>query len=66
MMDLQNDECTLQDFVVDSENVIRDIQSNQRPVMVTSDGEPGVVIIPAEFMSTKFKALKAICDLSPV
>ena len=65
-MDIQNDVCTLQDFVVDSENLIRDIQANQRPVMVTSDGEPGVVIIPAEFMSSKFNALKAICDLSSV
>ncbi|GJM25632.1 MAG: hypothetical protein DHS20C16_20470 [Phycisphaerae bacterium] len=65
-MDIQKDVRTLQDFVVDSENVIRDIQSNQRPVMVTSNGKPGVVIIPAELMSTRFKALKAICDLSTV
>ncbi len=63
-MDIQNDVRTLQEFVVDSESVIRDIQSNQRPVMVTSNGEPGVVIIPADFMSSKLKALKAICDLS--
>lgn len=63
-MDIQNDVCTLQDFVVDSENMIRDIHENRRPVMVTSDGEPSVVIIPAELMSTRFKALKAICDLS--
>ncbi len=65
-MDIQNDVCSLQDFVVDSENLIRDIQANQRPVMVTSNGKPGVVIIPADFMPSKLKALTAICDLSNV
>lgn len=63
-MDLQNDVCTLKDFAQKSEDVIRDIQSNQRPVMVTTDGKPSVVIIPAELMPRKMKAFEAICELS--
>ncbi len=63
-MDLHNDVCTLQDFANNSEEVIRDIQSNQRPVMVTADGKPSVVIIPVELMPKKMKAFEAICELA--
>lgn len=63
-MDLKNDVCTLQDFALHSEDFIRDIQSNQRPIMVTANGKPGVVIIPAKLMPKQMKALEAICELS--
>ncbi|NOX59902.1 MAG: type II toxin-antitoxin system Phd/YefM family antitoxin [Planctomycetes bacterium] len=62
-MDLQNDVCTLHDFAKHSTDVIHDIQCNQRPVMVTEKGKPTVVIIPAELMPDKLKALEAVCEL---
>mgnify|MGYP003564782073 CR=1 FL=1 len=63
-MDLASDVRTLEELKRNTSHVIRDLSRNRRPVIITRDGEPDMVIIPAEMMSRKLTALKATCELA--
>ena len=63
-MDVQRDICTVEDLRKDLRKVLRDVRHNRRPVMVTSKGEPDVLIIPASLMKKQMTALKAACELA--
>ena len=63
-MDVQRDICTVDDLRKDLKRVLRDVRNNRRPVMVTSKGEPDVLIIPASLMKKQMTALKAACELA--
>jgi len=65
-MDITKDIRTLEEFKQDAPRVIRDLRANRRPVVITANGEPEMVIIPAKLLKKKLTALKAACELAGV
>lgn len=63
-MDVARDIRTLEEFKQDTTGVIRDLRTHHRPMVITSKGEPEMVIIPASLLRGKLKALKAACELA--
>ncbi len=65
-MDIEQDIRTLEEFERQPSHLIRKVRNNGRPMLITSKGKPGVVIIPAEMLKDKLKALTAACELAQV
>lgn len=65
-MDISRDIRTLDELTQDAPKVIRDLRTRRRPVIITKNGEPDMLIIPAQMMKKKLTALKAVCDLANV
>lgn len=63
-MEITQDVRTLEELVDETSEVIRQVRMNHRPMLITSKGQPELVIIPAELMSSKLTALKATCALA--
>jgi len=63
-MDLVRDIRTLEELTRKPAKVLKDVRARRRPVMITADGEPEMLIIPAQLLKKKLTALKAVCDLA--
>jgi len=63
-MDVDNDVHTLEELERNPTRLIRNVRANRRPMIITSRGKPGVVIIPAEVMKDKMRAMQAACELA--
>ena len=63
-MDVSNDVRTLEELERNPAKLIRRVRANRRPMIITSEGKPGVVIIPADVMTKKMTALQAACELA--
>ncbi len=65
-MDISQDICSLDELKKNTKAVIQSVRDSNRPFMVTEQGKPGVIIIPANIMKSKLRALQAVCELSEV
>lgn len=65
-MEIKTDVRTLEDFEQDPSAFIRDVQIRHRPLIISTEGRPGVVIIPADMMKDKMTAMQAACELAEV
>jgi len=65
-MDISRDIRTLDELKQDTSAFMRDVRSRRRPVVITANGEPDMVIIPATLLRDKMTALKAACELAAV
>ena len=63
-MDLSQDVRTLEELEQNPTELIRDARNHRRPVIITSKGEPDMVIVPARIMKKRMTALKATCELA--
>jgi len=63
-MDIARDIRTLEDLRQNTTSVVRDLRTHGRPVVITSKGEPEMLIIPAALLKDKLTALKAACELA--
>jgi prevent-host-death family protein len=65
-MDIARDIRTLEDLKHNTAGVLRDLRTRRRPVVITSKGEPEMLIIPAALFKRRWTALKAACELANV
>ncbi|HRX86754.1 MAG TPA: type II toxin-antitoxin system prevent-host-death family antitoxin [Phycisphaerae bacterium] len=65
-MDIERDIRTLDELKTDTNRVISDVRAGKRPVIITSKGEPELILIPAALLKNRRTALKAACDLATV
>jgi hypothetical protein len=57
---------TLAELAENAEALVREAREQRRTLIIAEDGKPGVVIIPAELMPRKLKAMQAACELAEV
>lgn len=57
---------SLEEFADDPAAMVREVRARRCPMIIAEDGQPGVVIIPAEMMPRQFKAMQAACELAEV
>lgn len=65
-MDLTQDVRTLEELEQNPAALIRDARNHCRPLIITSKGQPDMVIVPAHIMKDKLTALRATCELAEV
>ena len=65
-MDLCEDICTAEDLKRDPTGVFRKLHQTQRPMLVTVDGRPEVIMLSADLFPTIKTALEAACELAEV
>ena len=63
-MDVVEDICTIDDLKRDPGRVIRQLNEAARPMLVTVEGEPQVIMLPARMFPSKKLALDAACELA--
>ncbi len=63
-MDLVEDICTIDDLKRDPGRVIRQLNEAGRPMLVTVEGKPEVIMLPAKLLPSKQLALDAACELA--
>ncbi|MHC4236362.1 MAG: hypothetical protein ACYSUQ_14690 [Planctomycetota bacterium] len=63
-MDLVEDICTADDLKRDPEGIFRKLHQTGRPMVVTVDGRPEVIMLPAGLLPSKRTALEAACELA--
>ena len=65
-MDVREDICTIDDLKSDPYCVIQKARLSRRPMVVTVDGDPEVILLPKELLASKRFALEAACELAEV
>ncbi|MCP4590517.1 MAG: type II toxin-antitoxin system Phd/YefM family antitoxin [bacterium] len=65
-MNLMEDIRSIDDLEFDTREVLATVHRTGRPLIVTVDGRPDVVILPAEKLPTKMTAMRAAVELATV
>jgi prevent-host-death family protein len=63
-MDLVEDICTVDDLKRNPTSVFRKVHESRRPMVVTVDGKPEVILLSKELFASKKVALNAACELA--
>jgi hypothetical protein len=63
-MDVGEDIRTVDDLARDPETIFRKLRETRRPMVITVDGRPEVVLLSTELLPSKKTAIKAACELA--
>jgi hypothetical protein len=63
-MDLIKDIRSIEEVEAAPRSVLSTVHRTRRPLIVTVDGEPDVIVLPAESLSSKMTAMKAAVELA--
>ena len=65
-MDLAEDIRSIEDLVDTPREVLSVVHRTGRPLIITVDGQPDVIILPAERFSSKMTGMRAAVELAGV
>ena len=63
-MDLVEDIRSIEDLVADPRGVLATVHRTHRPLIITVDGQPDVIVLPAETFSSKMTAMQTAVELA--
>jgi len=63
-MDVVEDICTIKDLKEDPKQLVCKLKKTCRPMVVTVDGKPEVIMLSATLFPSKKVALDAVCELA--
>ena len=63
-MDVVEDICSINDLERDPKQLVRKLKETCRPMVVTVDGKPEVIMLSASLFPSKKLALDAVCELA--
>jgi len=63
-MDLMEDIRSIEDLVDAPREVLSTVHRTGRALIITVDGQPDVIVVPAESLPTKMTAMKAAVELA--
>ena len=63
-MDLIEDIRSIEDLVAAPREVLATVHRTHRPLIITVDGRPDVIVLPAETFSSKMTAMQVAVELA--
>lgn len=63
-MDLIEDIRSIEDLVAAPREVLATVHRTRRPLIITVDGRPDVIVLPAETFSSKMTAMQVAVELA--